>query len=168
MNKDVKLQQIVNECMDELDAIGIQYGYVNGVDVNTRARKRWGQCCKKGKAYNLNISSVLLDDRVPINSLKSTVMHELLHTCDGAFNHGKTWQRLADKVNTKYGYNIKRCTDANEKGIGEFVNEINKPKYVFVCEDCGQEVKRFRESKFTKNYSLYRCGRCQGKFKRIY
>lgn len=32
------------ECMTELDNIGIEYGNIIEFTVNTRAKKRWGQC----------------------------------------------------------------------------------------------------------------------------
>ena len=38
------LKKLANECMAELDAIGVQYGNVISWEVNTRAKNRWGQC----------------------------------------------------------------------------------------------------------------------------
>lgn len=168
MQNEDRLRLILEECQEQLDELGIQYGDVSEITVNKRAKKRWGQCCKQGDSYNINISSMLMDERVSDESLRTTVMHELLHTCSGAMNHGKTWKRLAERVNDKYGYNVKRCTNVEEKGMSEYINEINKPKHIFVCESCGQEVRRFRESKFTKNYEYYRCGRCKGRLKKLY
>ena len=43
------LQMIATECIRDLNAIGI-YPHCKAKDfsVNTRAKKRWGQCRKKG------------------------------------------------------------------------------------------------------------------------
>lgn len=38
------LKKLANQCMAELDAIGVQYGNVISWEVNTRAKNRWGQC----------------------------------------------------------------------------------------------------------------------------
>ena len=38
------LKKLANQCMAELDAIGVQYGNVVLWEVNTRAKNRWGQC----------------------------------------------------------------------------------------------------------------------------
>lgn len=90
--------------------------------------------------------------------------------------HTGEWKQLAEKVNRYYGYNIKRCDSADEKGISEEQKEkiqteraaARKVKYIFKCTCCGQKVERCRESKFTKYPELYRCAVCHGKFERIF
>lgn len=42
---------IAIECMRELENIGIKCGNVIKIDINTRAKKRWGQCRKIGNNY---------------------------------------------------------------------------------------------------------------------
>lgn len=158
---------IAKECMDELEAIGIQYGKIMNFEINYRAKKRWGQCRYKNGWYTINISACLLENSVPIESLKDTIIHEILHTCEGCMNHGNNWKIQAEKVNRAYGYNIKRCTSAEEKGID--VEQTEKYiKHKFICEDCGQVITRQRDSKFTKYYKHYTCGRCGGKFNKVF
>ena len=38
------LNKLYCECIKELDSIGVKYGNIVSVVVNTRAKKRWGQC----------------------------------------------------------------------------------------------------------------------------
>lgn len=57
------LDEYAIQCMEELDAIGIEYGNIVEVKVNTRAKKRWGQCKAIPGGYSINISVVLLDER---------------------------------------------------------------------------------------------------------
>lgn len=161
------LQKIAKECMNELDIIGIEYGNITSFEVNTRAKKRWGQCKMVGGKYSINISIRLLNENVPLESLKDTIIHEILHTCKGCMNHGEKWKRHADCVNRKYGYNIKRCSSCEEKGV-ERVATVKDVKHKFICEKCGQVICRTRESKFTKYYTFYSCGRCGGDFKKIF
>ena len=52
------LKKLANECMAELDAIGIQYGNVISWEVNTRAKNRWGQCRYIGGGVILSISLI--------------------------------------------------------------------------------------------------------------
>ena len=161
------LMKLANECMDELEAIGIEYGKIVEWKVNTRAKKRWGQCCKSNGEYKINISIELLKDDVSDKATKDTIMHEIIHTCKGCMNHGKEWKSIASLVNDCYGfYNIKTCTSAEEKGISREPRKIEY-KYMFVCETCGQEIKRQKESKFTKRYKDYKCGRCHGNFIKV-
>ncbi len=167
---------IAIECMRELENIGIKCGNVIKIDVNTRSKKRWGQCRKIGNNYIIEVNQILLREDTDIDGLKNTIIHELLHTCKGCMKHTGEWKQLAEKVNRYYGYNIKRCDSADEKGISEEQKEkiqkertaTRKVKFIFKCTCCGQKVERCRESKFTKYPELYRCAVCHGKFERIF
>lgn len=161
------LDKVARECMAELDAIGIKYGRVVCFEVNTRTKKRWGQCKKVPGGFAINISERLLRDDTPIQSLKNTVMHELLHTCKNAFNHKTEWKRLAAKVNQHYNYEIKRVSSSEEKGVESEV-QLKEIKHKFICMGCGMEILRMRESRFTKNHNRYICGKCGGKFKKVF
>lgn len=152
-------QNLYLECMQELRDIGIEHGCVSKWEINTRAKKRWGQCESLGHGYySINISVRLLADEVDDIATKTTILHELLHTCDGCMNHGKEWLRLANKVNRAYGYNIKRTTSWEEKGIDK-PDEI-KPKYAIACPCCGTTWNYIRMTKAVQFPNLYRCGKC--------
>ena len=157
------LMKLARECMQELDAIGIRYGSPISWSINTRAKKRWGYCKKTVDGFYIEISERLLRDNIPDYGAKNTIIHELLHTCQGAGNHQAEWQRLARMVNNHYDYNIQRKSNYEDKGVPvEAVQE--NIKYRFVCLDCGQRVHRMRASAFTRNYKNYRCGICGGEF----
>ena len=155
VHKMKDLQMIATECIRDLNAIGI-YPHCKAEDfsVNTRAKQRWGQCRKKGDKYSINISNRLLYDDIDDMATKTTVMHELLHSCDNAMEHKHEWLRLANKVNRAYGYNIKRCTSASEKMTDEQIKRYNKPvehakTYICTCGKCGKVIAQYhRRSKF--------------------
>ena len=159
------LEIVASECIRELAAIGISCGNVLVFSVNTRAKKRWGMCKQVPNGFEIEIAAVLLQDAVPLVSLKNTIIHELLHTCPDCGNHGPAWKRLADRVNRAYGYGIRRLSSAEEKGVAGVGG--GQVRYRFVCKDCGQVVERMRSSKFTRNYTRYRCGKCGGCFRKI-
>lgn len=159
------LNVIAKECMKMLDDIGVKYGNVTEFTINTRAHRRWGQCKRVANGYSINISATLLDESNDVNGLKNTILHELLHTCDGCMNHGTKWKTLASKVNNAYGYNIKRCSDANEKGVENDTRVVYK--YEIQCQECGHSYKREKMSKAIQHPEKYRCGQCHGKLKRI-
>ena len=52
---------IAIECMRELENIGIKCGNVIKIDVNTRSKKRWGQCRKIGNNYIIEVNQILRD-----------------------------------------------------------------------------------------------------------
>ena len=152
------------DCMDKLDRIGIPYGNIVEVTVNTRATRRFGQCRRLPSGdFTINISDILLDERNSDTQLIQTMFHEILHTIPGCFNHGKEWQRYADIVNRQYGTNVARTSSAANLTVQKEVYY----KYRFVCENCGQEVKRQRESDFVKHYKSYTCGCCGGHFQKV-
>ena len=159
------INAVAKECMKMLDDIGIKYGNVVEFRVNTKAVRRWGQCKAVRGGYSININATLLDEKNDINGLKNTILHELLHTCNGCMNHGSKWKALANKVNYAYGYKIKRLSDANEKGVIEDTRP--EYKYEIQCEDCGKSYKRSKMSKIIQHPEQYRCGCCHGKLKRI-
>lgn len=156
------LREALNECMKQCDALKIPYGNVFTIEASKRVTKRWG-CCRYTRFGSLiTINKRLLEADVSKMALMDTVMHELLHTCEGCQNHGERWKRYGEMVNKAYGYNIKRCTSTEEKGIAEPIRAA--AKYRFMCKHCGSIVTRERASKFTRNPDAYRCGKCGGKF----
>ena len=159
------LNDYAKVCMAELDAIGVPYRS-SRFEVNSRAVKRWGQCRSNGDGtFTIQISSVLLE---PVNSskgLKNTIIHELLHTIVGCLNHGDEWKKWADVVNSAYGYNIKRTSSAEEKGVRVDSRE-NRRHYEVTCKECGAMWIYYRDNKITKNYKSCRCY-CGGRLKSV-
>ena len=69
------LLKLVRECKEELDAIGIEYRTVRNWMVNTRSKRRWGQCkLVSSDVFDINISARLLADQVSDTAAKDTIM----------------------------------------------------------------------------------------------
>ena len=156
------LSFLKNECLKEVEALGIKPGKVSEWVINRRAKTRWGLCkAKKDGTYEIQIAERLLnDDRVSVESCKETIIHEILHTCSGCMKHTGRWKIYADRTNATYGYKVKRVTSGKEKGVEEHVPTRIIPKYIFTCLNCGAVIYRKKESKFTRNYRRYCCARC--------
>ena len=153
------LKAVYSECIAEVVNAGIVPGNIVSVTVNTRAVRRLGQCRRRYNNYHINISSMLLSDSVPIEILKNTIIHEILHSCNGCMNHGETWLRLAAIMNAR-GYKIETTAKADT------MQYIERPKaaYTIVCESCGHVFERYRMSDLVKNTDNYRCA-CGGKLR---
>lgn len=168
------LNKIARECMEELDSIGIPFSIVLEWTINTRAKKRWGQCRKINGYYFININEDLLREDSSLAGLKNTIIHELLHTCPGCMAHNAMWNKWASKVHRELGYDIKRTSSAEEKGLSEELRErrateekeriARKIKYKATCNGCGSTGYYQRWTKFLANPGNYRCGRCGGKY----
>lgn len=145
-------------CLGELEAIGIKYGKIAEFKVNTRAKGRWGQCVSTPKGFSIEINARLLDERNDAKGLKETILHEILHTCEGCMAHNAKWKALASKVNRVYGYNIKTKSSAESKGVPDL------SRYMLKCTSCGKIVAtRMRKCKIIEHPEQFRCKFCNGK-----
>lgn len=159
------LKKLANECIAELTSIGIQPGKINFWLVNTRAKTRWGQCRRVAPGeFTISISERLLHDYVEDMATKNTIMHELLHTVKGCHGHTGLWKELAITVNYKLpGYNIKRTTGSEEKGVPS--GRTNR--YGVKCPHCGKEYYRERMCRLIEHPERFRCGVCTFPLERL-
>lgn len=157
------LQALYETALNIVKDCRIDYGDIVEITINTRAKKRWGQCRKRDGRFYININERILEDDTDPHAVLETIIHEILHTVDGCFNHGKEWKNYAERVYQTTGFKITRTTSAERFGIA--LEENRKSRYVFVCEKCGAVVRRDRMSKFVRHPERYHCGRCGGKFK---
>ena len=80
-------------------------------------------------------------------------------------NHSSLWKRYASIVNEKYGYNVKRITSSEEKGLEgseSSAGRIMPIKYIAACTSCGRSQGYKRASKVVTRPQNYRC-RCGGR-----
>lgn len=159
------LDELINVCKIECKEQNIPISSSVVFKTSYRAKRTYGSCKPNlvSNSYEITISSFLLDDSVPVNSVKMTILHELIHTCPGCQNHGKTFRKYAALLNKQYNYDIKRTSSREERGITTPYNSNEEIKYVIKCKCCGNTYYRRRKSRLiTKSY-LYRCGKCGGK-----
>ena len=71
------LNQVVADCKRTMDAYRIPYGTIVNVQVSSRMRRTWGSC-RKGRdgVSTITISDRLLHEDVPLDSLRTTGIHE--------------------------------------------------------------------------------------------
>ena len=82
-------------------------------------------------SYIITINQNWLNKNPPIEHIRNTIFHEILHSCKECMNHGKKWKYYAQKVNQKYGTNIARTAEYEEY-------PYKKPKinYELYCPTC--------------------------------
>ena len=107
-NIDDLLREVISEAKSL--KIPISDNINKEVVINKRAKQRFG-CCKmikKGihKHFVIEISQRIVN--CPNHIIKQILAHELIHTCDGCYNHGKLWKNYTSMMNDKYGYKINR------------------------------------------------------------
>ena len=158
---------LYKECTKELDSIGIKYGNIVDLKINTRAESFWGRCKKTPNGYIIEVTERLLECQND-KDIKNTIIHELIHSCDKCMCHTGEWKRLAEIVNNKLGYNIKRTTSSEEKGL-EPRPRKHTIKYVLECSspNCTCKYEYARKTKVIERYKNYRCGKCDSKLNLI-
>ncbi|MGI6751768.1 MAG: hypothetical protein ACOX4U_04010 [Anaerovoracaceae bacterium] len=177
LSKDIYLSHLLHQVIEEAKDIGIPVSprIRSRVKINGRVRGRFGGCKKEKRGilsyYTIEISSFLLDEAKKENfsaervfKIRQILAHEILHTCRGCGNHGERWKDYARRMNSAYGYDIKRVSTYEEMGLKAPDNEEDV-RYVIICEKCGMQIPRRRNSKFVQYPHLYRC-RCGGSFRR--
>ncbi len=159
-NKELNILGI--NLIKQLKDIGIPISNnISEIKINNRAKARFGACKVKkgilGKSYIIEISSEIVECNTKI--ISEVIIHELLHTCPGCFNHGKKWKSYASKVESSLGYTIKTTQKYEDFGLDR-PDEKEEIKYVIKCAGCGAEFQRKRLCKLVKNPEKYRCGKC--------
>ena len=110
--------------------------------------------CRRSKLldrYTICLSKYLLECDEKL--IKETIIHELIHTLKGCFNHGYNFIRYANFIKYKTGYNI-----VVKNSDPQFGQKIQK-KYKITCLDCGKVFYRHRLSVYLKHgFCKHVCG----------
>lgn len=126
------------------------------VQINRRARTRFGCCIRRDGRYTIELSAQLAeqgDERAVFQVLA----HEALHTCQGCANHGARWRGYAQRMNEAYGLDIRRADSFAALGV-----EDSRPvRYWVVCSRCGRRIPRMKRSPLVDHPERYRCA-CGG------
>ena len=154
---------------------GVRPGTILSVSVNARFTARYGSCKRvyedgRTKGFAIEIAAFVLEDAIPKNAVLETIIHEILHSVPGCFNHGEKWKEMAARVMAWYpSLVIARTTKREHFGLQE-ENELTKTmpeRYLLRCTSCGKEFPRKTKSKIIRAPWRYRCP-CGGKLQRIH
>lgn len=160
------LQIVMKEVYKEIKDVGIPCKEIEGVKW-TNARKKWGACWNKGGKYNITISDMLKQNGIKEEAVKSVIAHEIIHTCEGCWNHGKQFRKYCEIVQKKYGYNpIGTRPDGGHKPEDldikeEMVFGDQMFKYIIQCVDCGKKWKYNRRQQWFGKLNKCRCPYCK-------
>lgn len=137
-----RYKRLIISAEEKLDKLRIPYGEVKYWEINTRAKRRFGQCRKSAGEFTINLSMHLFQAKD--EEIEEVILHELLHTCYGCMNHGKRWKRYAEKIYQAYGIQIKVTGNDGEYGQ-EYVQKLQQEyHYLFRCNSCGKSFGYFR------------------------
>ena len=154
------LYKVYFDCLKICKDNNIPIADVIHVEVNSRAKKRWGLCTKNSDGtFTIQIAERLLKDDVSEEATFNTMIHELLHTCPNCMNHGAEWKMWANVINRNTKYNIKRTTSCEEKGLEAPAPKA--PKYIVACRTCNHKWNYNRAGSVIQNLSRCKCPYCK-------
>lgn len=174
-----KIWEYIEHCERLLERLNIQTTMVSDVFVLDDIEDCWGLCheIEKGKEYQISINISLIDlafqniaifgkETFQCKALIETIMHELLHTIRGCFDHGKKWHYFVNKVNQAYKLDIKVADTFFEKDVRKEVYFAGY-NYILECSNCHLDWRYKTRCKRYREYENYRCPNCGSKIIQI-
>lgn len=131
--------------------------------MDSRNRRALGKCIQSGggERYRVVLNPAMLKfGEDGVNVIKDVIAHELCHTLDGCFNHGKQFHNKANQIKYLLGYNIDTKADIDASAY--FDKYLPASKWMVKCDDCGTETHISRLSDPINNPRKYNCVRCGG------
>ena len=158
-----QVRKMVYSFREDMLSRGINVGRISGVKFDKSAHN-FGTCQRVMKGlYEITITDLGLHGDVI-----STIVHELIHTVDGCYDHGSKFQSIAKELSKVY--NLDLGTKASKKEM-DMTREyrISKAKYVVKCSNpsCPCIVLRYRAVGVVKHPERYTCGTCGSKMVRV-
>ena len=141
INMDIVLEEIMNTCITEMQAVGIpvQKNNIKGISVNTikgaHAICNWVE--NDGDIeFNIVISDKIYkyaDDEIVMQNVKNSIYHELLHTCPNCLNgHNEDFIKWAKVCDKKLGTKTLEFKDNKV-----YYNRHKGDMYEIYCPKCG-------------------------------
>lgn len=166
VNLNCFLTGVFYECLGECEECGIEYGNIDILKLNTRLRSSWGRCSLKratGKyVIELSHKAVVMGEQF----LKETLLHEICHTVEGCFNHGRLWKNAVETLNYVYGYNIQHRSNGSELADPYLLNK-DEVLYTLKCKKCGEIASIVQKKTTNFNHYRYSCSKCGGNYELV-
>lgn len=138
----------------------------------TNARGYWMKITRysDSSSFGLRVSRLFenhTNDEDGMHRLKESLIHELVHTLPGAFNHGTYFKEYGRMFHSYYpDYTVERVS----RGGSSYTPPVRKRnyKYKITCNTCGA-VSRYQRLcdtvRYCSNkYSICYCSRCNGHY----
>lgn len=166
-----RFSRLLIECKQEMNTLNIPYNYESNMILQGNFSRAMGQTRMKRRGTEKTFEISLANDMEYANNkgIKDTILHELIHTIEGCFNHGEKFHHYANMLNRKYGYDIDRTGSMESICSKEKFEELkeqreNTSKYKITCKGCGHVYLQSRRSKFIDRQGIgYICTVCNSR-----
>lgn len=149
-------------CLNEAKELDIPVGIINGIGWS-KLDNGWGICIRytDTNTFDIGISTECQRKVIVVDDLKAIILHEILHTCAGCFDHSKLWVKYALKIDDIYGHSVSVF-----KTTYDFLHPDSPVLHRMVCENCGgiYEIKDPYVWEKIQNGTTAHCGWCGKNF----
>lgn len=157
------LNKLFEETKAELASIGIIVPKETTISVSKRLTRSFGNCTSYSNRPDkiIHISDRVMDDSVPLKSVKEIIIHEELHAvAPYKCHHNGEWLRMMHEVNDKLGYNVSVYGNTEKLGI----KRDTKHNAILKCVKCGREFEKCTRATIVHYPYTYQCS-CGGKIR---
>ena len=160
------LYELLREAKEKCSAVGIPYGKITNIKLNNRLSKCWGRCLTKNhKEFWIEINGKYASDEFSTNeNIVEVICHEIIHTCEGCWNHGYQFMQYGKLLTAAYGIVVSTTDSAENRTIDKIAWETSK-KYAVKC-NC-RTIYKDRMCDIIRYPHIYECNKCKGKFERV-
>lgn len=172
-NVNPRLKLLIAKCIELMN--GLKVPISNSIYFKEcKGASRFGYCkrntyskgTEKHYEYTVAINRFICDDR----DIESTVVHELLHTIEGAQNHQRVWKKWAAHVVSHTDYVIERVGNAtldskaydNKKVLIDASLYNPATMHIAECPVCHMRIYiRKQRGVVPKGATKYICKKCK-------
>lgn len=176
MRSVCELDRLIKEVKFDMEVVGVSFNEECPIKLNNKLSRALGRCKYRRDwngsmyAYVIEINEMYFESATD-NELKSTICHELIHSCDKCINtqchHKGLWKVYARRMEVNYPnkYLIKRITCSKQYNEALRKKKENSYKYEVYCPKCGATWRRKSKCKLVQHPNYYSCGRCNADLK---
>lgn len=147
-----RIQKIFDKCFRimEKENIPIAKNIDRTIKINNRYKSTLATCSLVEKQYIIEINGHIL--KTNTKTLEEILLHELIHTIKGCFNHGTKFKQYCKQLNNKYGYDINTSSPADK------ITFTNMNIYNYQCPCCKRQYVAYKKP--SNKLRLCSCGHC--------
>lgn len=151
------------KCKELLDDLRIPYAVNTSIDATDKELfGDLGMTRKNNNSFLILINKLLLSERLPEQMLERTIIHELLHTCEGCWDHGAKWKQYANIVNKNTDYALCTTCTSEEAALFDkaYAQTTGKKLYTVKCVNCDYSRSYIRRCSVVNHPEEYKCPCC--------
>lgn len=161
------LNRLLDSALAMCDEVGIPYGTIKEIKLNNRLSRAWGRCLTSDgrKTFWIEIQGKFAQDEFSTDkAVIAVIIHEIIHTCEGCWNHGSQFMAYGKLITDRFGIKV-AATDSPENLTVDSIAWNRSKKYEVKC-NC-RSIYKDRMCDIIRFPRTYTCNYCHGNFERV-